>query len=46
MSKEIIPMVILVTDRVDEGSLGMVTIFCCSDKVKVEPSDVLLTLVQ
>ena len=32
MSEEIIPMGIIITDRVGEESLGMVTIFCCSDQ--------------
>ena len=46
MSTEIVPLVILVMDGVGEGRLGMVTTFCHSDQVKVEPSDVLSTLVQ
>ena len=47
ISSEIIPMAaVLVTDWVEEGSLGMVTTFCCHDQVKVEPSEVLSTLVQ
>ena len=46
MSKEVVPMAILVTDAVDEGSLGMVTIFCHSDQAKVEPSPAFSTLSQ
>ena len=34
MSEEVVPMAILVTDGVDEGSLEMVTIFCHSDQAK------------
>ena len=45
-SKEIMLMAILITDGVGEGKLGMVTIFCCSNQAKVEPSVMLLTLVQ
>ena len=36
-SKEIIPMATLVRDGVGEGKVEKVTIFCCSDQVKVEP---------
>ena len=43
---KITPMVVLVTDRVEEGSLGMVTTFCCHDQAKVESSEALSTLVQ
>ena len=39
-------MAILITDGVGEGKLGMVTIFCHSDQVKVKPSIMLPTLVQ
>ena len=46
MSKEVIPMPILVTNGVDEESLGMVTIFCHSDQVKVEPLATHSTLLQ
>ena len=41
ISGEIVPMVILVTDGVEEGSLGMVTTFCCHDQVKVALSEAL-----
>ena len=37
-------MVILITNRVGQGSLGMVTVFFHSDQAKVEPSVALLTL--
>ena len=43
---EIIPMGVLVTDEVEEGSGGMLTTFCHHDQVKVEPLEVLSTLVQ
>ena len=43
-SKEIVPMAILFTDGVGEVKLGMVTIFCCSNQAKVEPSVMLPTL--
>ena len=46
MSTEITPFAILVMDRVVEGKLGMITAFCRSDQVKVEPLVALLTLVQ
>ena len=46
MGDEVIPMTVLVTDGVDEGSLGMATIFSQSDQAKVEPSAVLLILLQ
>ena len=46
MSAEITPLAILVMDGVGKGKLGMITTFCRSDQVKVEPSDALLTLVQ
>ena len=39
-------MAILITDGVGKEKLGMVTIFCCSDQAKVEPSVTLPTLVQ
>ena len=45
MSVEITPLAILVMDRVGEGKLGMITAFCRTDQVKVEPLDALLTLV-
>ena len=46
MSVEITPSEILVMDGIGEGKLGMITAFCRTDQVKVEPSDALLTLVQ
>ena len=46
MSEEIIPMAILVSNGVGEGSLSMLTVLCQSDQPKVEPSVVLLTLFQ
>ena len=46
MSEEIIPVAILIIDGVGKGSLRMVTIFSCSDQVKVEPLVMLTTLVQ
>ena len=45
-SEEIMPMAILVTDGVGEGKLGMVTLFCHSDKARVEPLVALPTLIQ
>ena len=39
-------MAILITDGVGEGKLGMVTVFSHSDQAKMEPSVMLLTLVQ
>ena len=39
------PMAILVTDGVGKGMLGMVTVFCHSDQVKVDPLVMLLALV-
>ena len=36
MSKEVVPMAILVTDGVDEEIRGMVTTFFCSGQAKVE----------
>ena len=45
ISSEIICMVVLVTNRVEEGSLSMVTTFCCThDQAKVEPSEELSIL--
>ena len=46
ISSEIIPMAVLVTNLVEEGSLGMVTTFCHHYQAKVEPSEVLSTLLQ
>ena len=45
MSKELVPMAILITDGVGKGSLGMVTNFCHSDQAEVEPWVMLSTLV-
>ena len=39
-------MAILSRDGIDKEKFGMVTILCNSDQAKVEPSVVLLTLVQ
>ena len=44
ISGEAIPMVVLVTDGVGEGNLGLVKTFCCHDEAKMEPSDVLSAL--
>ena len=41
ISRKAIPMVILVTDGVGEGNLGMVTTLCCHDQSKMAASDVL-----
>ena len=46
ISREDIPMAILVTDRVEEGNLGMVTIFCQPDQSKMEASDAVYALHQ
>ena len=46
ISGEILPVVVLNTDGVEEGSLGMVTTFCHHDQAKVEPSEALYTLHQ
>ena len=46
ISGEIVLMVVLVTDWVEEGSLGMVATFCHHDQAKMEPSEVLSTLLQ
>ena len=46
MSEKIIPMAILVTDRVGEGIVGLTTVFCWSNQKKVELSNVLSFLVQ
>ena len=40
------PNVILVTDGVGEGNLGMVTTFCCHDQSKMEASNALSALHQ
>ena len=39
-------MVILITDGVGKGKPGMVTSFCHSDQMKVQPSVMLPTLIQ
>ena len=46
VSGEAIPMVILVTDGVGEGNLGMVTTFCCHNKAKMEASKAVSALHQ
>ena len=46
ISEEAIPMVILVTDGVGDGNLGMVIIFCCHVQAKMETSDALSVLHQ
>ena len=46
ISAEIIPMAVLITNEVEEGSLGMLTTFCHHDQAKVESSEVLSTLHQ
>ena len=39
-------MVVIATDGVGEGNLGMVTTFCCHDEAKVEASKALSALHQ
>ena len=39
ISREAVPMAILVTDGLGEGNLGMVTTFCYHNKAKMEASD-------
>ena len=46
ISREVIPMEILVTDGVGEGSLGMVTTFSCHNQAKLEASKALSALHQ
>ena len=46
ISGKIILMDILVTDGVEEGSLGMVTTLCHHNQAKVEPLEALSTLLQ
>ena len=46
ISGEIIPMVVLLTNSVEEGSPVMVTTFCHHDQTKVEPPKALSTLLQ
>ena len=36
ISGNIVPMAVLITNRVEEGSLGMMTTFCLHDQAKVE----------
>ena len=45
-SGEATPIVILITDGVGEENLGMVTIFCCHDQNKMEPSSAVSALCQ
>ena len=44
ISSETVRMAVLVTDSVEERSLGMVTTYCHHDQTKVDPSEVLSTL--
>ena len=46
ISSEIVPRAVLITNGVEEGSLGMMTTFCCHDQAKVESLEVLSTLHQ
>ena len=46
ISGEAIPIVILVKNGMEEGNLGMVTIFCHHNQAKMEASEVLSTLCQ
>ena len=46
ISGEATPMVILVTDGMGEGNLGMVMTFCQNDQAKLEASDALSALCQ
>ena len=46
ISREAIPMAILVTDGMGEGNLGMVTTFCCHNQAKMEASNSLSALHQ
>ena len=46
MSTEITLLAIIVTDGVGEGKLGMISVFCRTDQMKVEPPGELLTLFQ
>ena len=46
INSEVIPMTGLVSNWVEERNLGMVTTFCHHDQAKVEPSEVLSTLLQ
>ena len=44
ISGEIFPMAVLITNEVEEGSLGMVTTFCYYDQAKVESLEMLSIL--
>ena len=44
ISGEIVPMVVLITDNMEEGSLGMMTTLSHHDQAKVESSEVLSNL--
>ena len=46
ISGEAVDMVILITDRVGERNLGMLTTFCHHDQAKVEVSEILPALYQ
>ena len=46
ISSEAAPMVILITDGVGKGHLGMATTFCSHNQVKMEASEVLNALHQ
>ena len=46
ISSEVIHVAVLVMDREEEESLGMVTTFCHHDQAKVESLEVLSTLLQ
>ena len=46
VSEEITPMVILVTEGISEGNLGLMTVYCQSDQKRVDLSDALSTLVR
>ena len=46
ISREAVPVVILVMDEVGEGNLGMVTTFCHQNQTKVETSEALSALHQ
>ena len=39
-------MVILITDGVEKENIGMVTVFCCHNPNKMEPSDAFPALCQ
>ena len=46
ISGDIVPMAVLVTNRVEEGNLGMVTTFGCHDQAKMESLEALSTSCQ